>query len=99
MRTYWFFLRFPTYSSGTHSDETCLYFMHKEKIMSAIVKEVYEAFVEAGVSEEKSTLAAKAIADYDTRFSRIESDLLILKWMVGLVIVVEVLPLLKDLVA
>ena len=67
--------------------------------MSAIVKEVYDAFVEAGVSEEKSTLAAKAIADYDNRFSRIESDLLILKWMVGLVIVVEVLPLLKGFVA
>nr|VFK24374.1 MAG: hypothetical protein BECKMB1821G_GA0114241_100824 [Candidatus Kentron sp. MB] len=44
--------------------------------MSAIVKEVYDAFVEAGVSEEKSTLVAKAIADYDNRFSRIQSDTL-----------------------
>nr|VFK68757.1 MAG: hypothetical protein BECKUNK1418G_GA0071005_12664 [Candidatus Kentron sp. UNK]VFK73712.1 MAG: hypothetical protein BECKUNK1418H_GA0071006_12592 [Candidatus Kentron sp. UNK] len=65
--------------------------------MSAIVKEVCDAFVEAGVSEEKSTLAAKAIADYDARFARIEADLLILKWMVGLVIAVEILPLLKGL--
>jgi len=46
--------------------------------MSAIVKEVYDAFVEAGVSEEKSTLVARAIADDDARFSRIQSDLLIL---------------------
>nr|VFJ94408.1 MAG: hypothetical protein BECKH772A_GA0070896_1007126 [Candidatus Kentron sp. H]VFJ95290.1 MAG: hypothetical protein BECKH772B_GA0070898_1007426 [Candidatus Kentron sp. H]VFK01699.1 MAG: hypothetical protein BECKH772C_GA0070978_1007026 [Candidatus Kentron sp. H] len=73
---------------------------HKEKDnMSVIIKEVYDAFVKTGVSEEKSTLAAKAIADDDNCFSRIESDLLILKWMVGLVIAVEVLPLLKRLVA
>jgi len=67
--------------------------------MSAIVKEVYDAFVEAGVSEEKSTLAAKAIADCDNRFPKIESDLLILKWMVGLVIAFKVLSLLKGLIA
>lgn len=65
--------------------------------MSAIVKEVYDAFLEAGVSEQKSTEAAKAIADYDTRFNKIETDLLILKWMVGLVIVVEIMPILKSL--
>jgi len=65
--------------------------------MSAIVKEVYDAFREAGVSEEKASEAAKAIADYDSRFNKIEADLLILKWMVGLVIVVEVLPILKTL--
>nr|VFK27879.1 MAG: hypothetical protein BECKMB1821G_GA0114241_103119 [Candidatus Kentron sp. MB]VFK31802.1 MAG: hypothetical protein BECKMB1821I_GA0114274_102716 [Candidatus Kentron sp. MB]VFK75572.1 MAG: hypothetical protein BECKMB1821H_GA0114242_102616 [Candidatus Kentron sp. MB] len=67
--------------------------------MSAIVKEVYDAFVGVCVSEEKFTLVAKAITGYGNRFSRIQSDLLILKWMVGLVIVVEVLPLLKGLVA
>ena len=74
--------------------------------MSAIVKEVYDAFREAGVSEEKSTEAAKAIADFDTRFAKLETDLLklrtdllVLKWMVGLVIAAEVLPLLKTLFA
>ena len=39
----------------------------------------------------------QAIADFDGRFAKIEADLLILKWMVGLVIVVEVLPFLKSL--
>lgn len=53
--------------------------------------------LEAGVSEEKSSEAAKAIANYDNRFVKIESDLLILKWMVGLVIVVEILPILKSI--
>lgn len=65
--------------------------------MSAIVKEVYDAFLEAGVSDEKATEAAEAIANYDARFNRIEADLLLLKWMVGLVIVVEILPVLKTL--
>ena len=37
------------------------------------------------------------VADFDTRFSKIEADLLVLKWMVGLVIAAEVLPLLKTL--
>lgn len=65
--------------------------------MSAIVKEVYDAFLEAGASEEKSTEAAKAIADYNTKFNKIETDLLVLKWMVGLVIIVEIAPILKSL--
>ena len=65
--------------------------------MSAIVKEVYDAFLEAGASEEKSTEAAKAIADYNTKFNKIETDLLVLKWMVGLVIIVEIVPILKTL--
>ena len=64
--------------------------------MSAIVKEVYDAFIEAGVSEQKSTEAAKAIADFDARFTKIQADLLILKWMVGLIILVEVLPFLQS---
>ena len=65
--------------------------------MSAIVKEVYDAFLEAGASEEKSTEAAKAIADYNARFNKIETDLLVLKWMVGLVIIVEIVPILTPL--
>ncbi len=65
--------------------------------MSAIVKEVYDAFRAAGVDDEKATEAAKAMANSDARFGRIEADLLVLKWMVGLVIVVEILPVLKSL--
>lgn len=43
--------------------------------MSTIIIEVYDAFKEAGVSEEKSVAAAKALADYESHFVRIESDL------------------------
>ena len=51
--------------------------------MSTMITEVYEAFKEAGASETKSQKAAEAIADYENRFVKIESDLGLLKWMVG----------------
>ena len=41
------------------------------------------AEVDAGTSEDKAREAARAIAEYENRFSRIDSDLRILKWMVG----------------
>jgi hypothetical protein len=48
--------------------------------------ELYDALKEAGASEEKARAAAKAIADHDSRFNRIEADLLLLKWMVGAIL-------------
>lgn len=42
--------------------------------MSTIIVEVYDAFKEAGVSEEKCVAAAKALADYESHFVRIETD-------------------------
>ncbi len=54
--------------------------------MSAIIVEVYDALREAGASDEKSKAAAKAIADYESRFSRIEADFLLLKWMTAAIV-------------
>ncbi len=61
--------------------------------MSTLIIEVYDAFKSAGASEEKATAAAKAIADYDNRFNKIESEpgtikgeLSALKMMVGITI-------------
>ena len=54
--------------------------------MATMIMEVYDAFMDAGASEEKARAAAKAIADYESRFVKIESDLLILKWMAGIII-------------
>ena len=51
--------------------------------MSTMITEVYDAFRDAGASEEKSRKAAEAMASYENRFSRIETELLVLKWMVG----------------
>jgi len=41
--------------------------------------------MEAGASQEKARKAAEALANYEGRFSRIEADLLLLKWMFGFV--------------
>jgi hypothetical protein len=36
--------------------------------------------------EDKARKAAKTIANYENRFSRIEADLSILKWMTGTIL-------------
>ena len=54
--------------------------------MSTMVVEIYDALIEAGASEGKSRAAATAVADYEKRFNKVESDLLVIKWMVGIVI-------------
>jgi hypothetical protein len=51
--------------------------------VATMISEVYDAFVSAGAPEEKARRAAEAIANYETRFARIESDLAVLKWMTG----------------
>ncbi len=43
--------------------------------MTTMITEVYEAFNEAGASDEKAKAAAEAIADFGNKFSRIESKL------------------------
>jgi len=39
--------------------------------------------IEAGASEEKARAAARAMTNYETRISKIESDMNLLKWTVG----------------
>jgi len=54
--------------------------------MSTMIAELYEALKEAGASDGKATAAAKAIAEHENRFGKIEADLLVLKWMVGAIL-------------
>ena len=54
--------------------------------MAPMISEVYDAFIAAGAPEDKARKAAEAIASYENRFSRIEADLLVLKWMTGTVL-------------
>ncbi len=51
--------------------------------MTTMIAEIYDALREAGASEEKSRKAAEAVAAYETRSARIDSDLTLLKRMVG----------------
>ena len=58
--------------------------------MATRISEVYDAFIAAGAPEEKARKAAEALANYENRFTRIDSELLILKWMVGFAIALNV---------
>ena len=51
-----------------------------------MVSEVYDALVEAGASQEKARKAAESVTNYETRFNRVEQDLLLVKWMLGVLI-------------
>ena len=51
--------------------------------MSMMISEVYDAFIAAGTPEDKAKKAAEAIANYESRFNRIDTQLILLKWMVG----------------
>ena len=51
--------------------------------MAMMMSEVYDAFLSAGAPEEKARRAAEAIASYENRFARVDTDLAVLKWMTG----------------
>lgn len=61
--------------------------------MSTMIAELYDALKDAGASEEKARAAAKTMADYDSRFNKIDQDLAllkaeitVLKWMLGFLV-------------
>ena len=63
--------------------------------MTTMIREVYEALKEAGASEEKAAKAAEAIASYESRFNKVETDLALIKWMVGFNLAISVAILFK----
>lgn len=71
--------------------------------MSTMVSEVYEAFRSVGVPEDKARAAAEALSEDQLAtkadIQRLEKELIVIKWMLGLVVVAVVIPLLKTLIA
>ena len=62
-----------------------------------MISEVYDAFLAAGAPEDKARKAAETLAKYDSQFSRIDGDLIkiqselvLVKWMVGFGIAMNV---------
>jgi hypothetical protein len=51
--------------------------------MTVMLSRTYEALVAAGAPEEKARAAAEELAAYESWFPKIETDLGVLKWMVG----------------
>ena len=58
--------------------------------MSTLIIEVYEAFLAAGVPEEKAKAAAKALSDDQSATKgdivKLDKELAVVKWMLGIII-------------
>ncbi|ARN80403.1 integrase [Methylocystis bryophila] len=51
--------------------------------MTTMITELYDALKEAGASDASARKAAETMAAYESRFSKIDTDLTVLKWMAG----------------
>jgi hypothetical protein len=58
--------------------------------MSLMISEIYDAFVSAGAPEEKARKAAEALTGHESRFGKIETEIVaikgeltLLRWMLG----------------
>jgi hypothetical protein len=54
--------------------------------MAMMLSKIYDAFIAAGAPEEKARDAAEELAAYENRFAKIEPDLAVIKWMLGVVL-------------
>lgn len=63
--------------------------------MSAMLSKTYDALKAAGAPEEQARAAAEEIAAYENRVTSVESDLRLLKWMVGANFAVSIAILLR----
>jgi hypothetical protein len=60
-----------------------------------MITELYDALKDAGAAEDKARKAAETVAAYENRFGKIETDLAVLKWMVGTNVVLTVAVFVK----
>jgi hypothetical protein len=51
--------------------------------MAMMLSKTYDALIAAGAPEEKARAAAEELAGYESRFVKIEQDLAVIKWMLG----------------
>ncbi len=51
--------------------------------MAVMLSKTYDALIAAGAPDDKARAAAEELAGYESRFNKIETDLAVLKWMVG----------------
>jgi hypothetical protein len=54
--------------------------------MAVMLSRTYDALIAAGSPEDKARAAAEELAGYESRFAKIETDLAVLKWMLGVVL-------------
>ena len=65
--------------------------------MTTMVAELYDALREAGASEDKARKAAETAAANENRFSKLETELTVIKWMLGVNIAICIILLMMAL--
>lgn len=58
-----------------------------------MLAELYDALRSAGADDAKARKAAEEVANYDNRLGKVETDLAVLKSMVGTVVALQVMTL------
>ena len=51
-----------------------------------MLSRTYDALLAAGSPEDKARAAAEELAGYESRFQKMETDLAVIKWMLGVLI-------------
>jgi hypothetical protein len=54
--------------------------------VAVMLSRTYDALLAAGSPEDKARAAAEELAGYESRFQKIETDLAVIKWMLGVLI-------------
>ena len=66
--------------------------------MALMMGTLYDALREGGTKEETARKAAEEVATYENRLAKIDSDLNLLKWMIGFNLAITAAVLAKLLV-
>lgn len=54
--------------------------------MAVVLAKTYDALIAAGAPEDEARDAAQELAGYENRFAKSETDLAVIKWMLGVVL-------------
>lgn len=68
-----------------------------DHIMPVMLSKTYVALVAAGAPEAVASEAAEVIADFERRLSSMQSDIKLIKWILGVVLACVVVPLIRSL--
>lgn len=54
--------------------------------MAAVLAQSYDALIAAGAPDDKARDAAEELAAYESRFAKIETELAVIKWRLGVIL-------------
>jgi hypothetical protein len=63
--------------------------------MPLMLGKLHDALVQAGADEVRAREASEEVAEYENRLAHVESDLTLLKWMVGFNLAMSIAILLR----